>query len=206
MSKVTPEWSPPGKGKSPSTTRHDLKRRHVFQSRCGSLLLRDHQDEADEVPRKETEMNDKLSNLHETTSETLDVCNEISKIIDQETLTESCRSDQIKCDHAAYSNEETKVEDTSPKEIQFKSNLANKDRNTKFQKIVHDTRDGQSLVYRLTDDFIILVDEEKMKYTMWSVHDRDEDNELLKIYECVQRWPQAKVKNCQYGIDQMNAY
>ena len=71
-----------------------------------------------------------------------------------------------------------------------------------FEKIVHDTRNEGSVVYGMTDDLIILVDEKKCKFTSWAKHDRDKKSD--EIVELLQRWPPANPNHCKYGVDTLH--
>ena len=60
------------------------------------------------------------------------------------------------------------------------------------------------MVYGLTDDIIISVDEINMKYNSWAIHDRSSDEELSEIYNLVHKWPRANSKKCKYGVDTLD--
>ena len=90
-------------------------------------------------------------------------------------------------------------------EDEYSKNIQNYKRNTIFNKIVHDTRDGHSKVYGLTDDLIVSVDEEKKRFESWAIYDKEEVRQCKEIYELLQRWPHAKTKNCKYGVDSLHA-
>ena len=67
-------------------------------------------------------------------------------------------------------------------------------------QIVHDTREGVSKVYGMTEDLIISVDEKEKRYQSYAMHDKDDDKICAEIFELLHRWPSAKSKNCEYGI------
>ena len=104
---------------------------------------------------------------------------------------------QLPVDNAASADD--KIED---KERLYKQNIQNKKRNMEYNKIVHDTRDEGSMVYGVTDDLVISVDENNCKYTSWAKHDKDKRCE--EIQHLVERWPEANPKRCKYGIYSLN--
>ena len=81
-------------------------------------------------------------------------------------------------------------------EQQYRQNIKDTRRNTKFTKMVHDTRDGNSKVYGLTDDLIVSVDEKACKYWTWAIH--DQDKKCNEICEMSHKWPGADAKRCKY--------
>ena len=100
--------------------------------------------------------------------------------------------------HKSCEKDETK-EDLL--ENEYLAKVLDRSRNTKFTKIVHDKRDGESKVYGLTDDLIISVDEQQCKYQSYALHDRLEDKVCSEIYELLQKWPSANSSKCRYGVD-----
>ena len=94
---------------------------------------------------------------------------------------------------------ENKMED--PQAV-YRKNIRNNQRNLNFGKIVHDTRNEGSVVYGMTDDLIILVDERNCKYTTWAKHDRGKKCD--EILELLNKWPPANSKRCKYGVDTLH--
>ena len=87
------------------------------------------------------------------------------------------------------------------KEEQYRKRLLNPNRNKTFMKIVHDRRNEESKVYGQTDDLIIEVDEVKMKYQAYAIHDKERNRDCQRIFNLLQQWPDAIHSKCQYGVD-----
>ena len=86
----------------------------------------------------------------------------------------------------------------------FKKNIKDRDRNRKYNKIVHDTRNGGSLVFGLTDGIMAPVDEANCKWESWAVHDKDGDAKFEDIVKGLKKWPSANTKWCRYGLDPLH--
>ncbi len=82
----------------------------------------------------------------------------------------------------------------------FKARLKDKSRNKEYHKIVHDYRKGLSKVYTITDDLVVVVDEDDEKIWSYGIHERLTDDELDEICSFIDSWPQADEKRCEYGI------
>ena len=108
------------------------------------------------------------------------------------------KADSVECGHKSKEKEGEK-EDIN-EECKYRENLRNKDRNKNYSKIVHDTRDGVSKVYGMTDDLIISVDEKMKKYQTYAMHDKKSVKLCKDIYELLCRWPNANPQKCEYGM------
>ena len=118
----------------------------------------------------------------------------------------TCDTEHAKAHDDAVRAQADIVHDTENKigntEAQYRKNIRNKQRNLTFDKIVHDTRNEGSVVYGMTDDLIILVDEKNCKYSTWAKHDKDKKCD--EILELLQKWPPASHKRCKYGVDTLH--
>ena len=85
-------------------------------------------------------------------------------------------------------------------ETQWNENIMNENRNTRFHKVIHDTRQGNSKVIGMSDDLIICVDEQKKKYNTWYMYDKDTDDDCKEMYKLMYKWPDAQPHKCQYGM------
>lgn len=94
-------------------------------------------------------------------------------------------------DHTSHEDEEES----------YRKRLLDPTRNKTFKKIVHDWRNSESKVYGQTDDLIIEVDEVKMKYQTYAVHDKEKNRDCQRIFDLLQQWPAAMESKCQYGVD-----
>ena len=124
-----------------------------------------------------------------------------------------CINDKTPCDSERDKRQgdaaELSVDNTAPtdkiedKEQLYKQNIQSKSRNLEYHKILHDTRNEGSLVYGVTDDLVVSVDEINCKFTSWAKHDKDKRCE--EILQLAERWPEANTKRCKYGIDSLHA-
>ena len=89
-------------------------------------------------------------------------------------------------------------------EKNFMCNIKNVQRNTKYNKIVHDTRNQQSVFYGITDDILVSHDELNKRYETWALHDSKLDEKCEEIIHLTQRWPSASPKHCRDGIDMLH--
>ena len=124
-------------------------------------------------------------------------------------------SDESDVDECIFHDNEGKVKESATETVntkysrdeaekRYKDNIMNKSRNRAYKKTVHDTRNGQSKVYGLSDDMIISVDEQNKKYESWGIHDKDDDARCDEIFQLLQKWTSASSKRCKYGIDTLN--
>ena len=107
-------------------------------------------------------------------------------------------------DNETHADATTCVEDPTQfanDERQYKLNIFDRRRNTRFIKMVHDSRNGENIVYGQTDDMMISVDENKRRYESHAIYDRKDSKKINAIYELLQRWPSAKPDKCRYGVD-----
>ena len=89
-------------------------------------------------------------------------------------------------------------------EMVYKQNILNHSRNKSYSKIVHDTRNGESKVYGLSDDLIVSVDERKMRYESWAIHDKEENELCAEVHHLLHKWPRANRSKCKYGYETLD--
>ena len=204
-------WSPGLNHKSPSARKHDHNRRLKWEE---SILKSPTLDTtAKDNPQHTCEDKAISCDLHIDQTENVNIegedeCQDSSDDkTTQDVKDNSVRHDSSissDCDGGKEEEENDKPAELDESEMQYRQNILKTNRNKVFHKIVHDTRNGQSMVYGLTDDIIISVDEINMKYNSWAIHDRSSDEELSAIYNLVHKWPRANSKKCRYGVDTLD--
>ena len=212
----TDTWSPGLKHKSPSARKHDQKRRLKWDEsilKSPTLGATDRNNPQPTSSDKGISCDLYCAEIENVNTEVEGECQDNS----EEQLHELAQdlTDNYSIEHDSShmpdvgdsvirDDESDNTEKIDEAEMQYRQNLLRTHRNKSFHKIVHDTRNGQSMVYGLTDDIIISVDEINMKYNSWAVHDRNSDEELSEIYNLVHKWPRANPKKCRYGVDTLD--
>ena len=215
----TPEWSPGITYKSPAALKRDKERqRNYIDSRSMlnsteipvgsaaklvvtnnntsvSMINRSTSCDISTITEEQFVNNDKnfgSTNDQNTGSSNLVLCTDYSTpIIDN--MHEKSASVEDCEDNLSLNS------DNSEKD--FICKVKDSARNKSYKKVVHDTRNGQSKLYGLTDDIVVCHDITNRTYNTWAVHDRQHDALCEEIIQLIQRWPSANSKHCKDGID-----
>ena len=219
---VLPDWSR-GRHRSPSSTQYSQNRRQNWIESCSPPQKDSSQDihsgtesNRDACGLEQLGVSEKTPECKQLHIVNDDSLSDASQLIDNDNgenkivITTLSNGDKNGCpndnllinDDVVYVESEQIVEkSTFTPDEQYKNNILDDQRNRKYNKIVHDTRNDESRVYGQCDDLIVSVDEKKKRYTSWAIHDRYESTQCQAIYDQLKKWPAANTDKCKYGVE-----
>ena len=120
---------------------------------------------------------------------------------------DNCNDDGVTVDDIEHGEDNmgmNYIQECESNEKEFIQKINDSMRNRAYTKVVHDTRNGQSKVYGMTDDIVVSHDVLNKTYNTWAIHDKEQDERCEEIIQLITRWPSACPKQCKDGIDMIN--